>query len=47
MLDNVISWAFLAVVGWIMIVVFLIRSMDQPSMKLTESHYITRIYSDL
>lgn len=46
-MDNVLSWAFLAVAGWIAIGAFLKRISENPSTKITESEYITRVYSNL
>ena len=42
--DNVLSWAFLAVTGWVMIGILLSKIMENPSTKLTESDYITKTY---
>lgn len=44
MLDNVLSWAVLAVAGWIGIAVFLSRAMEKPGIKIKETDSITKIY---
>ena len=44
MFDSAFSWALLMVAEWIAIGVFVARVIKHPSVKRTESEYITKVF---